>query len=62
MSKYLAPIDPRRRPLFSWEALEQDDEAYSELVDGDYDPTPWCNACGAMRQQDCDCGPIADNE
>ena len=28
----------------------------------DYDPTPWCNACGSTRQQDCHCGPIASNE
>jgi len=30
-------------------------------VSEDYDPTPWCSACGARRQADCDCGPIADN-
>lgn len=28
----------------------------------DEDPTSWCNACGAMRQADCHCGPLADNE
>lgn len=28
----------------------------------DYDPTPWCTACGAQRQADCKCGPIARNE
>ena len=27
-----------------------------------YDPTPWCNGCGARRQTDCHCGPIAENE
>jgi hypothetical protein len=27
-----------------------------------YDPSPWCSACGARRQADCHCGPIADNE
>lgn len=26
------------------------------------DPTPWCSGCGAMRQADCHCGPIAKNE
>lgn len=26
------------------------------------DPTPWCTGCGAMLQQNCDCGPIAANE
>jgi hypothetical protein len=25
------------------------------------DPTPWCHACGAMEQDNCDCLPIADN-
>jgi hypothetical protein len=28
----------------------------------DTDPTPWCNGCGAMKQANCDCGPIAENE
>jgi heme/copper-type cytochrome/quinol oxidase subunit 2 len=28
----------------------------------DNDPTPWCHGCGAMKQRDCDCGPIADND
>lgn len=27
----------------------------------DIDPTPWCAGCGAMKQKDCDCGPIAEN-
>lgn len=27
----------------------------------DYDPTPWCAGCGARRQSDCHCGPIAAN-
>jgi hypothetical protein len=26
------------------------------------DPTPWCSACGAMRANNCECGPIAENE
>lgn len=26
------------------------------------DPTPWCSACGAKREKDCHCGPIAENE
>ena len=25
------------------------------------DPTPWCNGCGAKRERDCACGPIAAN-
>jgi hypothetical protein len=28
----------------------------------DYDPTPWCNGCGARRKSYCPCGPLADNE
>lgn len=30
--------------------------------DPDYDPTPWCSGCGAMKKKDCHCGPIAENE
>ena len=26
------------------------------------DPTPYCHACGAMKEHDCDCGPLAENE
>jgi len=36
-------------------------ETYSEW-DKNYDPTPWCTACGARRQAECKCGEIADNE
>lgn len=28
----------------------------------DYDPTPWCNHCGARTKAGCDCGPLADND
>lgn len=28
----------------------------------DYDPTPWCSACGARKQEDCDCPPWAEND
>ncbi len=38
------------------QALEQARE------DEDYDPTPWCSGCGAMRRKDCHCGPIAAND
>jgi len=31
-------------------------------AEADYDPTLWCNGCGARYQKDCICGPIADNE
>jgi hypothetical protein len=27
-----------------------------------YDPTPWCSGCGAMKQSACKCGPIAEND
>lgn len=27
-----------------------------------YDPTPWCSGCGAMRRANCHCGPIAEND
>lgn len=34
-----------------------------ELMCGcEYDPTPWCSGCGAMKQKNCDCGPIAAND
>lgn len=26
------------------------------------DPTPWCAGCGAKRQVNCHCGPLAVNE
>ena len=26
------------------------------------DPSPYCCACGAMREASCHCGPIADND
>ncbi len=28
----------------------------------DYDPTPWCDGCGAMKPENCHCGPIAEND
>jgi hypothetical protein len=37
-------------------------EALLENMDEDYDPTPWCVACGAMKRRHCNCGPIAENE
>lgn len=32
------------------------------IDDDDYDPTPYCSHCGAMRRSNCDCGPIPDND
>ena len=31
------------------------------LID-EYDPTPYCNRCGAMKMKNCYCGPITSNE
>jgi hypothetical protein len=28
----------------------------------EYDPTPWCTYCRAMKSVDCKCGPLADND
>lgn len=30
--------------------------------DPEYDPTPWCNCCGAKQAAQCKCGPIAEND
>jgi len=31
-------------------------------IDPDYDPTPWCSGCGAMKAKQCHCGPRAEND
>jgi hypothetical protein len=36
--------------------------AWRQQADEDYDPTPWCSGCGAMKRAQCDCGPIAEND
>lgn len=28
----------------------------------DFDPTPYCAYCRAMKEDACKCGPLADNE
>lgn len=28
----------------------------------DYDPTPYCDRCGARTSAACECGPIARND
>lgn len=43
----------------SWCLCDNELDGNHEAVD--FDPTRWCNGCGARRQQDCDCGPIAEN-
>ena len=46
----------------AWTTAQTIKTFYLDARYPDYDPTPWCLACGARRQQDCHCGPIADNE
>ncbi len=36
-------------------------DAHADCADN-YDPTPWCNDCGAKTSAGCDCPPPADNE
>lgn len=31
-------------------------------LDSNYDPTRWCNDCGAQRQEDCKCPPLPSND
>jgi len=40
---------------------EQEGNGVNSYCRLEYDPTPWCSGCGAMREADCNCGPIADN-
>lgn len=28
----------------------------------DHDPTPWCHICGAMKKDQCQCPPRAEND
>jgi hypothetical protein len=45
------------------ELLAEIDHLEDEPPDSaDDDPTPWCNQCGARKQAQCKCGPIAENE
>lgn len=37
-------------------------KAAHPALDPDYDPTPWCSGCHAMRESQCHCGPIAEND
>lgn len=51
--------------LTAWQRYraEQVYDLANELENGEEDdPTPWCNGCGAMRESDCHCGPLAQNE
>lgn len=58
--KTRAPGDgPYDRQEFKCENCE--DEGCVHCDPEHDDPTLWCNGCGARAQDDCDCGPIADN-
>jgi hypothetical protein len=54
LEAWLAEYDPERRCPY-WITQRAADSA-------DEDPTPWCNQCGARKQAQCKCGPIAENE
>jgi hypothetical protein len=30
-------------------------------ADEEIDPTPWCSGCGAIEAEQCECGPICEN-
>ena len=49
ISKELHSISPQE--LHEWGYFEDD-----------FDPTPWCAACGAQLAKQCKCGPVADND
>lgn len=43
------------------DSLCHDCHSDAGAIDDDYDPSPWCQYCGAMEQEHCKCGPIAAN-
>jgi hypothetical protein len=45
----------------SFDSLEEAKE-WLEQEERNYDPTPWCSYCGARIPEECNCGPLADNE
>jgi hypothetical protein len=57
-------------PSFERKVREQIAKIHNRMLDKsnldgmhveEVDPTPWCHACGAMEQENCDCLPIAEN-
>lgn len=34
----------------------------SAIPEEDYDPTPYCAHCGAMKSENCHCGPISKDD
>jgi hypothetical protein len=47
-----ASVGPFKTPT------EEADELWKRWQE---DPAAWCHQCGARRQADCTCGPIAEN-
>jgi hypothetical protein len=37
------------------------DCARNRGADEEIDPTPWCSGCGAIEAEQCECGPICEN-
>jgi len=55
--------DECEHPKFGPDGYCEDCGEFDEgHVDPNYDPTPWCAGCGAMKKSDCHCGPLADND
>jgi hypothetical protein len=48
--------DPTR-----WSINDELHEALLDIMHPDFDGAPWCQYCGASRERDCHCGPIAEN-
>lgn len=60
----LAQFGEDVRELEDSDVFEIFDEyrAAHPALDADYDPTPWCTGCHAMKRAQCHCGPLADND
>lgn len=46
---------------FASECQRRLEDARRQAADN-YDPTPYCSGCGAMRKDACHCGPRAAND
>lgn len=55
---------PKVTPLPPCERCAQFEEVHDQNCPDhpDYDPTPYCSACGARKRSDCHCGPLASND
>lgn len=61
----MAPfIKPLREADAECERCAEFDEVHDQNcpTHPDYDPTPWCSACGSRTKSGCRCGPIAEND